>query len=186
MINKRDGWPYTTSSDDSLWSLTPDGQGGGSWSLSSSTAAAEQLTFTFGAATISTPTNLYMLGGEQETNGYYGDVSGLTVHNFAEGSWNNNSDAGALISGRSFLSQAVYAPNFGTEGVMIVVGGGASSNGTNCYECGTNLVPMSNITIYDIASGTWYQQTATGTIPPPRSEFCADGSPSLDNSTYEM
>jgi hypothetical protein len=45
---------------------------------------------------------------------------------------------------------------------------------------------MSNITVYDVHSDTWYYQTATGDVPPPRSEFCAAGSSPTDNSSYEV
>lgn len=45
---------------------------------------------------------------------------------------------------------------------------------------------MSVITMYDIASGTWYTQTATGDIPPPRSEFCAVGAAGNNGSSFEL
>ena len=41
------------------------------------------------------------------------------------------------------------------------------------YETGSRMADMETVSLYDTSSGTWYTQTATGDVPPPRSEFCA-------------
>ena len=45
---------------------------------------------------------------------------------------------------------------------------------------------FSEIFIYDIFSNTWYQQTATGDLPDPRTEFCAGVSSAPDDSSFQV
>ena len=92
----------------------------------------------------------------------------------------------ASQTGYSVESQVISMPDFGKAGLLAFLGGESPTNQTFQYEVGTDIVDMSNITIYDVENDAWYYQTATGSVPPPRSEFCVVGSASADNSTYEM
>jgi hypothetical protein len=184
IVYERGGWAYSGGSY-SLWSFQPDGQGGSDWQPAAGNSIAEQYTSTFGSAFTASDANFYSLGGA--ISGSIGTpVQGLLTYDFATSAWNNASSGGASPNGYSVQSEAVFMPNFGNAGLLAILGGDSPYNQTYYYEEGVSLVDLSNITIYDPDSGTWYHQTATGSVPPPRSEFCAVGSAPPDNGTYEM
>ena len=113
-------------------------------------------------------------------------VAGFTTFNFTSNTWNNGSSSGATNDGYSALAQAAYIPNFGSNGMFVSLGGDEPPNDYFGYEKGGTLADMSNITLYDIGTETWYYQETSGPAPPGRSEFCMVGSASSDNSSYEM
>lgn len=195
LVMERGGWPYSADAALLLWSFTPDGQGGAEWAIDPSSPAAQQFTATFGGAFTASATGFYNLGGAvpgvfNTTSDPYGFEAseGLITYDSASSEWKNTSSLGAFGSptGYSVQSEAVSIPNFGNAGLVAFLGGDSPPNQTYLYEAGAALVEMSNITIYDIDSGAWYYQTATGDVPPPRSEFCAVGSAPSDNSSYEL
>ncbi|KAF1347039.1 hypothetical protein BDV97DRAFT_371569 [Delphinella strobiligena] len=81
------------------------------------------------------------------------------------------------------------------EGVLLYIP--ASDNGMLVYFGGIQTpfgagnnswtgVPMSEIYLYDIASGKWYQQSATGDVPDMRRRFCAGATWASDQSSYNI
>jgi len=189
-IYERGGWAYTENSY-SLWSFQPDGHGGVVWNVLQDNSVAEQYTSTVFSAFTASNAQFYSLSGvvssETTVNGLVNTtVEGLLTYDFGTSRWSNSSSAGAAQSTYSVQAEAVFMPNFGKVGLLAFLGGDSPPNQTYQYEEGAALVDMSNITIYDPDSETWYHQTATGSIPPPRSEFCAVGSAPTDNGTYEM
>ena len=48
------------------------------------------------------------------------------------------------------------------------------------------VIPMSTINVYDIASKQWYMQIAGGDVLSGRTEFCVTGAQGTNISTYEM
>jgi hypothetical protein len=181
-----------------LWTFIPDGHGSASWSLSTPPSTNEGSVMpTFGSAWAASTTELYSLGGAEPisgssssyNNGYnFPTISlfGLITVDLSSNTWHNVSSAGASPSGYLDQSQAVFVPNFGTNGLFVVLGGDTPPNQTYYYQAGESLAPMSNVVIYDVESDNWYVQTATGDVPPPRSEFCMVGASSSGNSSYEM
>ena len=113
-------------------------------------------------------------------------TEGLLTYDSGTSNGSNFPSLGASQSGYSVQAEAVYMPNFGKAGLLAFLGGDSPPNQTYGYEQGSALVDMSNITIYNPQSDSWYHQTATGSVPPPHSEFCTVGSAPTDNSTYEM
>jgi hypothetical protein len=183
-IYERGGWGYTENSY-SLWSFQPDGHGGVVWNVAQDNSVAEQYTATVFSAFTASNAKFYSLGGVIASEGNIA-VEGLLTYDFGTSRWSNSSSAGAAQSAHPVQAEAVFMPNFGEVGLLAFLGGDSPPNQTYQYEEGAALVDMSNITIYDPHSETWYHQTATGSIPPPRSEFCAVGSAPTDNGTYEM
>lgn len=87
--------------------------------------------------------------------------------------------------GFSVQGQAVYVPVFGKEGVIIFIGGDAPTS--HDWFPGSSSVSMTEITIFDIYSGKYYSQQATGPeIPIQRGLFCAVGVGPTDSTTWEM
>lgn len=196
LVMERGGWAYNPDASYFLWSFTPDGKGGAEWSLDQSSSAAQQLSATFGSAFTASTTSFYSLGGaipgalnttSAPPNPYgFAASEGLISYDFVSSSWINSSSFGGTQAGYSVQGQAVVMPDFGKAGLLAFLGGDSPPNQTYEYEVGAALIDMSNITIYDIDSNTWYYQTATGSVPPPRSEFCAVGLAPGDNSSFEM
>jgi hypothetical protein len=186
LIYERGGWAYDGDSYSyPLWSFQPDVEGGVVWNVAQDTSAAEQYTSTVFSAFTASNANFYSLGGVLSSD-IDNTVEGFLTYDFGTSGWSNSSSAGAAQSAYSVQAEAVFIPNFGKMGLLAFLGGDSPPNQAYQYEKGAALVDMSNITIYDPDSETWYHQTATGSIPPPRSEFCAVGSAPTDNSTYEM
>ncbi|KAH0565964.1 hypothetical protein GP486_000632 [Trichoglossum hirsutum] len=113
-------------------------------------------------------------------------LSGLTVFDFQQKDWKNESSTGYSSEGYGVFGESTFVPLFGKSGLLLVLGGDSPPNQTFFYEQGAALVDMSNITVYDIYTHQWYHQTATGDIPQGRSEFCMVGAQGLDNSSYEL
>lgn len=126
----------------------------------------------------------YIMGGWLSNN----SVSGWTGDQFATSTlikyqmdgqiWTNNT--GPDSSGRA-EGVMVYLPASET-GILVYFGGLLTP-----YNNGTIVSsPMDKIYIYDIASGRWYSQTATGDIPGDRKRFCAGAAWAPDHSSYNI
>jgi len=190
-VYKYGGWPYygyNFSAD--LWSFEP---GGATvyWSkesLPSTTGLSVGSNAPWGSAWTATDSTFYSLGGSIIGTGNYVPniiLSGLVEYDGSAGTWQNYSTS---IPGSSpFINeaQAAFAPNFGKQGIITIVGGASPPQQTFVYEGGASLRDMSEILLYDPSSNTWYVQRATGDIPPPRTEFCAVGA-SSDGQTFEL
>lgn len=178
---ERGGWPYSQVVASTLWSLGPDGKGGGKWTKDPSSSEVQSFVTTFGSAFASSDYELYSFGGVDQT-AYNPAVRGLLTYNFTSKVWSNLTEN----TDYSVQAQATLSPNFGLAGVLLIIGGDAPPTSTYYYEGGVDLVDMSKVTIYDPAQKAWYTQQASGNVPPPRSEFCAVGIAAPDNSSYEM
>ncbi|EPS39852.1 hypothetical protein H072_6347 [Dactylellina haptotyla CBS 200.50] len=114
----------------------------------------------------------YYLGGwvgSVSEYGYEGNdvaISGLLIYDMVGNTWTNQT---VPDSQRRVEGVMLYVP-LSDDGLLVVFGGmrvvdGDPNNATT--------IPMSEISVYNIASNTWYTQTATGEIPPDRRLFCA-------------
>jgi hypothetical protein len=192
-VNRYGGWPceLDTGYTSTVWSFVA-GSADMNWqrgSNASSKGLSAASPGPFAAAYAHSDKALYSLGGSfDEGASEFPDavLSGLVVEDFAKGAWDNHSSASNGQATYRTQAQAVLSPNFGSDGFLIVVGGEAPPTKSYVYNEGRSMVEMSAITLYDIANKAWFVQTATGDIPPIRSEFCAVGSPSVDGKTYEM
>ena len=112
-------------------------------------------------------------------------LQGMIQFNFESLTWDNVSSTGASQQGFLVSSQMEYIPAYGKEGILVSMGGDAPVSQDQYYP-GSNQMPMSDITIYDIKSQQWYSQTATGDVPDGRSEFCSIIAHGGDNESWEM
>ena len=103
-------------------------------------------------------------------------ISGMLEFDFVQKTLVNTSIDGSLFAGGIHMGGMVYAPNLGTDGLLVVVGGEDSN---------LNLLPMNNVSIYDPAAGKWYVQPTTGVNPRPRKAHCIAGVVSEEGS-YDM
>lgn len=158
----------------SIWGFTPDGEGRGAWAevIGPSSENSFPSNILCPAAGVSTDDdfNAYYVGGFTDWFTYRdgGDpvaAPGLLTFNFESSSLSNTSDGGYQGYYRTNGQWAgpgamLNVPLFGVEGILVMMGGAGWFN---------------NITIFDKNAHSWLSQTATGSIPDPRSLFCAVG-----------
>ncbi len=189
-VSQFGGWPYETADFPSqLWSFTAGSTAVGfqNETSPSTDGLASDSPAPFASAVTYTNSSFYSFGGNVVNS--LPDVtvlSGLVTRDFAAEDWNNATVSIPDQSKYRTQARAVHVPNFGGQGFVAVVGGEAPATADSTYETGTAMVDMSTITLYDIETGSWYTQTATGDIPPPRAEFCAVGAASSDGQYFEM
>ena len=123
-------------------------------------------------------------------NGYHDipktSIQGLLSYNYVTSDWTNTSSIGFASSGFSVLGEASFVPNFGEEGLLVFLGGESPPNVSYQYQEASALVGMAAVPLYDIHTGTWHHQAATGDVPPGRTGLCVVGASPVDNSSYEM
>jgi hypothetical protein len=183
------GWPYDNGDLSYSFSFKPNDHGTVAW-YKDDTPITNEVDRTspaiFGAAFVASNSSFYSLGGNiaEPSGNPYIAVPGLIEYEFASGKWTNTSSLSATASGYLVGGQAAFAPDFGQAGFLVFLGG--SDPDTQAFDPdGAPLVDMSNITLYDVEQKTWYHQTTTGTIPPPRQFFCSVGGASVQD-TFEM
>ena len=117
----------------------------------------------------------YYAGGGQDR------YPGLVSFDSKTVSWTNQT-ADESISA-SFRGQMLFT-RFGQNGSLIVIGGFNQDFNTSSPDNGTffALRPMTDIGVYDIASGTWSNVTASGEIPDRRANYCSAVSAAPDYS----
>jgi hypothetical protein len=193
------GYPYFSGFQPAVWGFTPE-NGAVSWQniydigigRAATGSTFPSFTYAVGSLWVTTPTSYYSLGGYiiGATDLALGTltwtpVNGLVEYNFQEGSWTNTNDSGYREQGFSIHGGAVYVPIYGKEGILVFLGGDTPTS--QVYNPGSSLAPLSDITIYDISSGNYYQQTATGSpLSMNRFQLCAVGAAAADNSSFEM
>ena len=118
-------------------------------------------------------------------------MPGLVSYNITSSSWSNSSSTAISGFGTIVNGGMHFVPNFGSEGILIAVGGELTGAINSPWiEDSQHLESFSNISIYNVAADTWYWQTATGAtgpddIPPDGAMFCITGIPS-SQGTYEI
>lgn len=189
-IYKYGGWPYNPAGNtysQNLYSLTVDGSGkmtSNGWTSTAATGS-NGLDSTGrapgGAAFTYTNTSFFSLGGVSPDS--WTPQAGLVQYNDSTQSWTNKTSVGATATGYWNNAAAAWASAFGPKGYLIFVGGtgGESAPGVSSQS---QLFSMSVITLYDVNSGQWYQQPATGDIPEARNAFCYTSA--ATSGTFEL
>ena len=183
--------------DDFIWRFTPNGQGGGSWdaNITSKSEIPWSLNITrpLGGAGLYTKEKGYLLGGyssaksSPQTAGLLDFVPtpGLITYDFSSGTWGNVTGTPIVSDTGAIEWPGIVEAPFGPNGVVVVIGGETSD--LTSYTPGEKERWMSKITVYDPASGKFFQQTATGDqIPSPRNRFCVAGVGENRSDSYEM
>ncbi|KAL8992463.1 MAG: hypothetical protein Q9169_007085 [Polycauliona sp. 2 TL-2023] len=172
----------------SVWSFKPDGTGSGSWKIEISPDDPKwtRRTRTDLGYTASGGGSALVLGGVlnpwtiPESMDLTQDiiVPGLIEFNFTKKGFFNSSATGFNANGVGKSGAMHYVPSFGPNGLFMILGG------TDFSDPDQNI-GMENIWIYETLENRWYNQTATGSIPAGRRNFCLAGVEST-NGTYEI
>jgi hypothetical protein len=180
---------------DQLWRFVGTADGGGVWSQVTLSSSVFVKTFrrSFGSGVAIGDTGYYV--GGQSYSGYTGTDPdfpsaartpqiGVVSFNSTSKTFITDLSGGLNDLGTVRFESVVAIPAFGLDGrgLLFVLGGedpGLDTNGAN------SLCTFDNITMYDPYIKRWFAQTASGTVPTPREEFCAVAQQG-DNGTYEM
>ncbi len=183
----------TTVPQESLWAFSTDNNGTWANIPENFNQNFTGLTrATWGTSTSGGNTGGFYLGGwhgqwnspKTDIIGSYTASLGLLFYSFVDQSWNNFSTSG-LGDGTYFGSVqggSQFVPNFGASGLLVVFGGQTFSPQWLAGE----PYGFDNITVFDLATKTWYSQPTSGDNPSrSRREFCNVGRQSPDG-TYCM
>jgi hypothetical protein len=171
-----------------LWRFDADGDGGGSWT---DIPVPDSLVRPIDAFFASANGVGYILGGYVSAysvpalaNGSNPEaIPGLTSYDMSSNVWANESTSLVSPNGLGTAGQLIYVSMFGKLGVLVSLGGSYFPEPSS--DDGSRTLPFSEIAIYDIESGNWFQQVASGQVPPWRLNFCAAGVEG-NNGTYEI
>lgn len=178
--------------DNELWKFTPDGNGGGSWSTE---APANSELFDglhqseFGSFTNTNDTGFYIGGLASGWTEYHRArnqvLPGMVAFNMKTKTWHNGTTSfspfDTLIAG-----SAHYVPNFGPNGLVMVLGGISSSLVGDPNWATAPPFDFQNLTFFDPQTKRKYSQMATGDIPLfPRVSSCVAGFQNSEGG-YEM
>jgi len=171
-----------------LWRFDADGEGGGSWT---DIPAPDSLIRPADAFFASANGVGYILGGYVSaysvpalaSDANLEAIPGLTSYDMSSNVWANESTSLVSPNGLATAGQLIYVSTFGKLGVLVSLGGSYFPEPGS--DDGSRTLPFSEIAIYDIESGNWFQQVASGIVPPWRLNFCAAGVEG-NNGTYEI
>ena len=127
-----------------------------------------------------------------ETNSTPYMVEGLVTFNEGFSTLKNSSTSQMNTDGTVAEGYLVLIESLGSEGVLIAFGGFTDTAGAPSNLEDSNLAdpsfqwPLANISIYDIGNATWYQQMATGDIPPWRYMGCSVIVSAPDQSSHSI
>ena len=187
--------------EESIWGLTPNGNGSGSWAqYVGSTANAtwpQGLLRPSHGFSGSNGTSGYFFGGVAGTHtdaqftGHTISVPGLLTFDYSSFVFNNKTnvpgseytvarDVSGSLDAPSFQNgQMLFTASFGAGGLLIALPNPGKGGGA-----------FNNITIFDISSQQWLWQLATGSgnddIPTLRNDFCAVWAQGNSSDTSEM
>lgn len=117
-------------------------------------------------------------------------VQGLLIFNEDLESFHNTSSVGLNEAGTTILGFLVSIGSLGGEGVLVAFGGYTAKVAQPLkipeLPDPEQYWQMQNISVYDIANQNWYQQQASGDIPPWRNSGCSLAVSAPDNSSHSI
>ncbi|KAK7535017.1 uncharacterized protein J3D65DRAFT_629765 [Phyllosticta citribraziliensis] len=168
--------------NESLWSYNTTS---GNWSL----APIDSGSIVFGDSTEGIYASDQATGRSWMTGGWKIDFEGANNGMIAFETDNSDNLTLAFNNdvGLPTLKGVMVYTRKGEQGTLISFGGDDTTD-SQTYNGETiwNERNMADIFIFDIASSTWYNITATGDIPDPRIEFCAGLSAAPDDSSFQI
>jgi len=173
------------------WRFAVDGNGGGTWSeeTPSNPVLLESLTLSEDGAFTTAGNKGLWIGGTASPwteFGFPGNqaIPGVVSFNMKTKTWHNTSADGLSTFGTLRWGQAKFVPNFGPNGLVMVLGGQTYTLAKGDQSL-AGMQDLDNIPFFDPVSNAWYSQRTTGTTPEPRSSFCSVGIKG-QNGTFEM
>lgn len=98
----------------------------------------------------------------------------MIIYNATTNEVQNITAGGYSNGGTADYGASELVPVFGSEGVLLTMGGWLPST-LQSLDLSAVTNQFNQISVFDPSTQTWYNQTATGTIPEPRTLFCTVG-----------
>ncbi|KAK3299801.1 uncharacterized protein B0H64DRAFT_1311 [Chaetomium fimeti] len=178
-----------------LWKFTPDAGDGGVWTKEHSINPNlfDQLDMTRLSAYASTNTTAFVIGGlasgatDPGRQPYHNQaVTGMLTFNMRTREWGDGATEFGFSPDDTLVgASAHWVPNFGPNGLIMLLGGVAPVPIQDTTFPDAPAFDFRNLTFFDPETKQAYWQTATGSIPRPRSKFCATGFANVDGG-YEI
>ena len=127
-----------------------------------------------------------------ETNSTPYMVEGLVTFNEGSTTFKNSSTSQMNADGTIAEGYLTLIESLGSQGALVTFGGFTDIAGSPSGLESSNLAdpsfqsPLANVSVYDIGTGTWYQQAATGDIPPWRYMGCSVTVSAPDQSSHSI
>ena len=127
-----------------------------------------------------------------ETNSTPYMVEGLVTFNERSATFKNSSTSQMNPDGTIAEGYLALIESLGSEGVLLTFGGFTDVAGAPSGLEDSDLAdpsfqwPLANVSVFDIGNGTWYQQAATGDIPPWRYMGCSVVVSAPDQSSHSI
>lgn len=183
-------YPEDTVPFEALWSFTPSADGGAWQNVQQSSPVFGSITRPTEGSATSGAIGGFNLGGyagkyasrKTDIPGFI-PIPGLQFYNFTSQEWSNFTATRYAPEGTAEYSGTAYVPTWGTAGLLVMFGGQTSPNISHFID-GEAYLSMSNISLFDPSTQSWYYQDTTGDVPSQRDRFCVVGVNGGDNSTY--
>ena len=187
--------PLTVAASN-LCRFEPDNRGGGEWTEQGQAPPSifRNLRRSSRGATASRGDSWYMVGGVTHCSSdpaitdcdTFTSLGPMISYNSTSNHWTNDSAQDFTGSETAYFSAMHNVPFGSSVGLNVIFGGGTTSSvRTGDANYPTNLLDFQHIYIYNPITKTFHSQTATGTRPSPRMQFCSVGTPG-NNGSYEI
>ncbi|KAL0932015.1 kelch repeat protein [Colletotrichum truncatum] len=178
--------------DAQLWRFNPDGSGSGSWNteIKPGHSSFVSLERSQGGIYVSTPDSGFYFGGYSQATSDptpSGPVPGYLQFNFTDQTqaWTNHTDVPYSQYGTIAGGAAHYVPNYGPNGLVMLLGGGQYAVGGGAAADDVGLLAFDTLYFMDPVTKKWYTQRTSGNAPAPRQWHCVVGARG-DQNTYEI
>lgn len=127
-----------------------------------------------------------------ETNSTPYMIEGLVTFDEGSATFKNSSTSQMNTDGTVAEGYLALIESLGLEGILITFGGFTDIPGAPSGLEDSDLAdpsfqwPLANVSIYDIGNGAWFQQAATGDIPPWRYMGCSVLVSAQDRSSHSI
>ncbi|KAF6236714.1 hypothetical protein HO173_005005 [Letharia columbiana] len=127
-----------------------------------------------------------------ETNSTPYMIEGLVTFNEGSATFMNSSTSQMNRDGTIAEGYLTLIESLGSQGVLVTFGGFTDIAGAPSGLEDSDLSdpsfqwPLANVSIYDIGNGTWFQQVATGDVPPWRYMGCSVLVSAPDQSSHSI
>ena len=188
---------YDPPDNPQLWQFTPNGAGGGTWTLFDTIITLTQsenagLATANGSAYLlgvkqnwRTTTKFYDVGDDGYINTQYqASADGLVVYDMDSREWVNRTITEFRPSGWAYEVQLQHLQGFG-DGNLLLAMGGKTNTGSDSWGSEI-LIPYETVSIYNTETQEWRNQTTTGEIPDGRDETVCCVGVAGDRGTYEV
>ena len=171
------GTAYSDSDQQTIWGFSPGSPANGDGKWPPAGAKLDNITWPQGPSTVDTTSGGFAVGGFSYA-AVMRNLLNMTI--IGNNTYTASTDIGPYASSGVQNGGAHFVPSFGTGRGLVIYLGGLKLEGRG------EVIPMSTINVYDIASKQWYTQTAGRDVPSGRTEFCVTGAQGTNISTYEM